>query len=166
MGKHEARISAAFFVILLQLLIACKASPPTRVEKKVIQEGKDLVIGGKDWRNPLAGDAGSTQRGAENFRQHCAVCHGLDGDTTGVRFAGKMSPPGPRRSRYSEVHGRAAQMDHREWDPDERNARWKGLVADNDMWQIVCYIRRLPSKRGAGVAGLFAPESLGVRIER
>ena len=149
MGKHEARISAAFAVILLQLLIACKASPPTRVEKKVIQEGKDLVIGGKDWRNPLAGDAGSTQRGAENFRQHCAVCHGLDGHTTGVPFAGKMSPPVPDLGAADIQKYTDGQL---KW-IIENGIRmsgmpgWKGLVADSDMWQIVCYIRRLPSKR-------------------
>jgi hypothetical protein len=43
-----------FFVAATMLfLIGCRANPPSRVEKKVVQESKDLVIGGKDWHNPV-----------------------------------------------------------------------------------------------------------------
>jgi hypothetical protein len=81
-------------LILLQF-VGCKASPPSRVEKKAVQESKELVIGGKDWRNPVPDDASSAKMGAEHFEHHYQVCHGLDGHTTGVPFALNMSPPVP-----------------------------------------------------------------------
>lgn len=73
----------------------CKAKPPSRIEKKVVQESKELVIGGKDWHNPVPDDASSTKLGAEDFHRHCQFCHGVDGHATDVPFAQNISPPVP-----------------------------------------------------------------------
>src|ERR1700745_1549170 len=95
MRRYVSRTLTLFVAAATSYLISCKANPPNRVEKKIVQESKDLVIGGKDWQNPVPNDASSVKLGAEDFQHHCQVCHGLDGHATGVTFALRMSPPVP-----------------------------------------------------------------------
>jgi mono/diheme cytochrome c family protein len=62
--------------------------------KKVLREIKEeITIGGKELQNPTADNEQSVKRGAEHFQHHCQICHGLDGQNSGVPFADKMSPP-------------------------------------------------------------------------
>src|SRR5689334_9303468 len=91
MLNSQAKIAIA--ALSLIHLSGCRAEPPGRVEETVASETKKVVIGGKDWKNPIPDDAASVKSGATHFQHHCQVCHGLDGQNTGVPFAPKMSPP-------------------------------------------------------------------------
>lgn len=161
MKKRRIRILVFFGSVLILLpLIGCKAKPPNRVEKKVVQETKEIVIGGKDWRNPVADDNSSFQRGAEHFQHHCQICHGLDGHTTGVPFARTMSPPVPDLGATEIQKYTDGQL---KW-VIENGIRltgmpgWKGLLQDSEMWQMVRYIRHLPRKGSLGAPQVFARE--------
>lgn len=138
-------------------LTGCKANPPSRVEKKFVQESKDLVIRGKDWHNPVPDDAYSIRRGAEHFQHYCQVCHGLDGHTTGVPFARNMSPPVPDLGTSDLQKYTDGQM---KW-IIENGIRmsgmpgWKGLLNDEEMWQMVRYIRHLPLRGSVGAPEVF-----------
>src|ERR1044071_2814148 len=87
-----ARLSALLAIAIITLA-ACKASGPGSFEGKIAQEAKEVTIGGKDWTNPTPDNEASRKEGAEHFQHHCQMCHGLDGQNTGVPFASKMSPP-------------------------------------------------------------------------
>src|SRR5690348_11166108 len=80
-------------VLAWTCLTACRANAPSGVEEKVAAETKKVTIEGKDWKNPIPDGPGSVREGARHFEHHCQVCHGLDGQATGVPFADKMSPP-------------------------------------------------------------------------
>jgi S-disulfanyl-L-cysteine oxidoreductase SoxD len=140
--------------------IACKANPPSHVEKKIVQESKDLVVGGKDWPNPVPDDAFSLKLGAEHFQHHCQVCHGLDGHATGVPFAESMSPPVPDLGTIDIQKYTDGQL---KW-IIENGIRmtgmpgWKGLLDADEMWQLVRYIRHLPSRGSLGVPEVFLRE--------
>jgi predicted MPP superfamily phosphohydrolase len=56
---------------------------------------RTVTVGGKKDVNPIPADAENIQAGQNNFAHYCLVCHGLDGQNTGVPFADRMSPPGP-----------------------------------------------------------------------
>src|SRR5260370_32697830 len=75
------------------LLSACKASAPGSAESRLAAVVKKVAIGGKDWKNPSPDNEESIRQGTEHFQHHCQICHGLDGQNTGVPFADKMSPP-------------------------------------------------------------------------
>ncbi len=45
--------------------------------------------------NPLRASPENIRVGQENFSHYCMVCHGLDGQNSGVPFADRMSPPVP-----------------------------------------------------------------------
>lgn len=135
----------------------CKAKPPGGVEQKVAQEAKELTIGGKDWTNPVPDDEASPKEGAAHFQHHCQICHGLDGQNTGVPFADKMSPPVanlamPDIQRYSD-----GQL---KW-IIQNGIRitgmpgWQGILDDDEMWKIVRYLRHLPPKGSAGVPEVY-----------
>ena len=144
-------------MLLGMMLSGCKATQPGAVETKVLQEAKELTIGGKDWQNPSPDDAATRASGAEHFRHHCSVCHGLDGQNTGVPFAEKMSPPvanlaSPDIQKYSD-----GQL---KW-IIENGIRlsgmpaWKGILSDDEMWHIVRSLRHLPEKGSLGAPEIY-----------
>jgi mono/diheme cytochrome c family protein len=161
MQNYKCRALSLFGAATISFLIGCKASPPSPVEKKVVQESKDLVIGGKDRRNPIPNDASTLKLGAEHFQHHCQICHGLDGHTTGVTFARNMSPPVPDLGSADIQKYTDGQL---KWIM-ENGIRmtgmpgWKGLLEDNEMWQMALYIRHLPTKGSLGIPEVFARES-------
>ena len=55
-----------------------------------------ITVGGKDDLNPIPASEANIADGREHFAHHCAICHGLDGQATGVPFANRMSPPSLR----------------------------------------------------------------------
>jgi mono/diheme cytochrome c family protein len=135
----------------------CKATPPGGAEQRVAQEAKELTIGGKDWTNPVPDDEASRKEGTEHFQHHCQVCHGLDGQNTGVPFADKMSPPVanlamPDIQKYSD-----GQL---KWIIQNGikltgMPGWQGILDDGEMWKIVRFLRHLPPKGSAGVPEVY-----------
>ena len=77
-------------------LAGCAVRPPGRLETSLAEQVKrNITVRGKQDNNPLPDTAGNIQAGRQNFSHYCMVCHGLDGQNTGVPFAEKMSPPVP-----------------------------------------------------------------------
>jgi mono/diheme cytochrome c family protein len=156
------RFREVFSVVTLAMsLTACKATAPGRFEMKVAQETKELVIGGKDLQNPVADNEAARKTGQEHFQHHCQICHGLDGQNTGVPFADKMSPPVanlamPDIQKYSDgqLHWIIENGIRMSGMPG-----WKGVLDDEEMWSIIRFIRHLPAKGSAGIPAIYAEES-------
>jgi len=92
-------------VSLLLLVAGCQVSPPGRLERAVARQVKQrITVGGKRDANPLPATPENIRAGQEAFSHSCIVCHGLDGQDTGVPFAEAMSPPVPLLS-SPEVQG-------------------------------------------------------------
>src|SRR6516164_6291968 len=78
------------------LLTACRATAPGKVESGVAQWTKlHITVKGKADRNPLSDSLQTQKDGKAAFGHYCIVCHGLDGQNTGVPFAASLSPPVP-----------------------------------------------------------------------
>ncbi len=102
--RFHLQLTASTVVIGLALLLfsACQVSPPGEFETKLMQGAKRrITVGGKGDVNPLAESEENVHPGQRNFTSYCMVCHGLDGQNTGVPFADKMSPPVPMLSAKS-----------------------------------------------------------------
>ena len=110
--KLVGRVLPAFALILL---CGCQVSEPGKVESKMMKTVKHKVtVGGKDWQNPIPASAENIADGQEHFGHHCGICHGLDGQGTGVPFAAKMSPPVPDLIEgRTRLRGRAIEVGHR-----------------------------------------------------
>ena len=156
---HSVRLPLLFGLLLLA---GCKASEPGRLESSVMSSVKQSVtIGGKDWKNPIAYSTDVQQEGRAHFGHHCQVCHGLDGQNTGVPFATKMSPP-VADLKSADVQGYTdGQL---KWIVENGIAPsgmpgWKGILTDEEMWKIVHYMRHLPPKGSLGVPDVFKEEA-------
>jgi mono/diheme cytochrome c family protein len=131
----------------------CRATPPGRAESAVIQWAKHniTVKGGHDI-TPIAATATNIEAGKQAFASYCIVCHGRDGQNTGVPFAGSISPPIPSLAsaevqRYSD--GQLKWIIENGLSPSGMPAA-KGILSDDDIWTIVVYLRHLPPAGSLG----------------
>jgi S-disulfanyl-L-cysteine oxidoreductase SoxD len=159
------RVFSALFLtfIAAALLTGCRAKAPGPVETAVVNEAKDVTIGGEDWTNPTPDTPETVKRGAEHFRHHCQVCHGLDGQNTGVPFADHTSP------RVANLASREVQ-DYKDGQLKwiiENGIRfsgmpsWKHALKDDEMWAIVRYLRNLPPKGSVGIPEVYKATEAG-----
>src|SRR5215475_10474113 len=157
------RVLSTIGAVLLALVLAgCKAGEPGKVEKSVVQEIKhEVTIGGKDVKNPVPDTPDAAKEGGEHFQHHCQICHGLDGQNTGVPFASKMAPPVADLSTKDVQEYADGQL---KWIIENGikpsgMPGWKGILDDNEMWNIVHYIRHLPAKGSLGAPPIFKEEA-------
>jgi cytochrome c len=140
----------------------CGVRTPGRIETAVATTVKHrITVGGKSESNPLPATNASIRTGRENFSHYCMVCHGLDGQNTGVPFAQNMSPPAPLLS-SSEVQsysdGQLKWIISHGLYPSGMPAS-KGILNDEEMWQIVAYLRHLPAKGSLGEPAVYSGEA-------
>ncbi len=163
-NRGEEDVSRSLKAILLSLLLGvagCKVSAPGKLESKMASLLKQkLTVGGKDDQNPLPVSPENIREGQEHFSHHCMVCHGLDGQNTGVPFADKMAPPVPLLTTPDVQRFTDGQL---RWIiangiyPSGMPA-WKGILNDDEMWKIVHYIRHLPPAGSLGVPAVYKQE--------
>jgi len=143
------------------LLAACRVSAPGRAETDLAQwTKKHITVKGKDDRNPLPASAQALNDGKEAFGHYCFVCHGLDGQNTGVPFAEKLSPPVPSLASkevqaYSD--GQLKWIIENGIEPSGMPAS-QGILNDDEMWSIVVYLRHLPPAGSLGEPSVYSGE--------
>jgi len=108
-----------------------------------------------DDRNPLAGDAKAAKAGEYEFRINCALCHGL-----GARGGGR----GPDLTRVQKKHAHSdAEMFQvissgipgTAMPSNGTNGQGVGMT-DEEIWQIIAYIRSVEVKAPAKTIGNVA----------
>jgi mono/diheme cytochrome c family protein len=108
--------------------------------------------------NPLPATAENIYAGQKNFSNYCKVWHGLDGQNTGVPFADRMSPRVPALNSVAVQKYTDGQL---KWIIDNGifpsgMPASKGILSDDEMWQIVDYIRHLPPKGSLGEPPVYS----------
>jgi mono/diheme cytochrome c family protein len=157
------RISQTIAALAAILAIfGCKAGTPNKVESTVVSEVKhEVTVGGKDVKNPIAYTADAAKEGQEHFGHHCQICHGLDGQSTGVPFAAKMQPPVADLSSkdvQDYADGQLKWIIENGIGPSGMPG-WKGILDDEEMWNIVHFIRHLPAKGSLGAPEIYKEEA-------
>jgi mono/diheme cytochrome c family protein len=142
----------------LLFLPACQVRKEGTFETRLIEGAKRrITIGGRSDVNPLSATAENIHAGQRNFTSYCMVCHGLDGQNTGVPFADKMSPPVPQLNSpnvqaYSD--GQLHWIIRNGISPSGMPAA-KEIFHDEEIWQLVLYIRHLPQKGSLGEPAVY-----------
>src|SRR5690242_13772161 len=119
---------------------------------------QNFTVGGKKDKNPLPPTEENIHAGRENFAQYCFTCHGLDGQNTGVPFAEKMSPPVPSLASavvQGYTDGQLRRIIQGGLFPSGMPAS-KDILNDEEIWQIVLYIRNLPVKGSMGEPRVYS----------
>jgi cytochrome c len=141
------------------LLAGCRVTPPGKLETSTVNRIKhSLTVGGKKVQNPLPDSAASIESGRVAFSHYCVACHGLDGQNTGVPFAGQMSPPVPSLKSASVdgyTDGQLKWIVENGLSPSGMPAS-KGILNDGEMWSIVVYIRHLPEAGSLGEPAMYS----------
>jgi S-disulfanyl-L-cysteine oxidoreductase SoxD len=152
-SEHVTKLALGVILLLVMVATGCQVRQPGSVETTLVQNFKHTIsVGGKTDSNPLPANAENIRAGQENFSHYCVVCHGLDGQNTGVPFADRMSPPVPLLTsaavqRYSD--GQLKWIIDHGISPSGMPAS-RGILNDEEIWQIVHYIRHLPAKGSLG----------------
>ena len=136
----------------------CKATPPSKAEASVINWTKlHVTVGGRKDVNPVKPTPDAIDDGKQLFNSYCMVCHGLDGQNTGVPFANSLSPRVPS---LASAQVQAYSDGQLKW--IIQNGIWPsgmppstGDFGDDDMWRMVLYIRHLPPKGSLGVPAVY-----------
>ena len=159
--RHERSLNNVVWTIAIAIVliicIGCAASRPGDIETLVAQEAKKVAISGKNLQNPVPDTPENQATGREHFQHHCGVCHGLDGHNTGVPFANNMSP---------EIADLGSKNVQEYTDGQlkliiEKGIRfsgmpgWQGILDDQEMWQVIRFIRHLPQKGSLGIPTIY-----------
>jgi S-disulfanyl-L-cysteine oxidoreductase SoxD len=136
----------------------CQVRTPGTIETRLVDGAKRrITIGGRSDVNPLPATADNVKKGQSDFAAYCVVCHGLDGQNTGVPFSDKMSPPVPPLSSpavQSYSDGQLHWIIRNGISPSGMPAS-KDLFRDEEIWQLVLYIRHLPPKGSLGEPSVY-----------
>jgi mono/diheme cytochrome c family protein len=153
--------SLALVYTAFGLMTACRATAPGRVESGVAQWAKlHLTVRGKSDRNPLSDSLQTQKDGKAAFGHYCIVCHGLDGQNTGVPFAASLSPPVPSlasKEVQSYTDGQLKWIIDNGIAPSGMPAS-HGILNDDEMWSIVVYLRHLPPAGSLGEPRVYSGE--------
>ncbi|HVJ09512.1 MAG TPA: cytochrome c [Acidisarcina sp.] len=144
--------------IICLTLGGCRVSTPGKREIQLMQWIKHhLTVGNRQVRNPMKDDAESLEMGKHAFGFYCVVCHGADGQNTGVPFAARMSPPVPSLASQevqSYSDGQLKWVIENGVSPSGMPAS-RGILSDEDMWAIVLYLRHLPPSGSLGEPRIY-----------
>ncbi len=141
------------------LAAGCRATPPGPVETATVRWVKhNITVKGAKDRSPLTHSPTVMQEGKTAFGYYCVVCHGLDGQNTGVPFANSLSPPVPSLAsrevqRYSD--GQLKWIIENGISPSGMPAS-RGILSDEEMWSIVDYLRHLPPAGSLGEPRVYS----------
>ncbi len=151
--------SVVLFGMTVFGLAGCKAKPPGRIESHVADWTKHHVtVGGKKDINPIKASEENIEEGKELFGSYCMVCHGLDGQNTGVPFADTISPKVPSLASpevQSYTDGQLKWVIKNGIYPSGMPPS-AGDFGDRDMWEMVLYIRHLPKKGSLGEPKVYS----------
>jgi len=151
-------LSSVLAVLLLGVVIGCKATHPGKFETTTINYAKHhFTVGNKKEKNPLPDTAGTRADGKEAFSHYCVACHGADGQNTGVPFAEHISPPIPSLASAEVQSYTDGQL---KWILDNGIAPSgmpgsKGTLSDEELWSIITYLRHLPAAGSQGVPSMY-----------
>lgn len=127
-------------IVLVGVLTACGGgtAPTTASESATLAPVPTEYAG---LTNPFGEDAAA--QGAELYRVNCETCHGPQGHGDGP--AGQSLSPKP--GNLAQVQSRAGD-DYLFWrihdgKPGTAMVAWRGILTDEQIWQIVSFIRTL-----------------------
>lgn len=146
-------------VCALVLLGGCKVYTPNRIERTLVEAVKhNVTVGNRSEKNPMPFTQENLSAGNEAFGHYCVVCHGLDGQSTGVPFADQMSPPLPSLASpevQSYTDGQLKWVIENGISPSGMPAS-KGTLSDDEMWSIVIFLRHLPPAGSLGEPDVYS----------
>lgn len=167
----HAKLGRVAALCLVLFVVGCASRQPGSFETAVAQGIKRrITVGDRLEVNPIASTPENVERGRVSFGSYCMVCHGLDGQNSGVPFADRMSPPvppltAPAVQAYSD--GQLKWIIENGIFPSGMPAS-RGILNEEEIWEIVTYLRHLPPKGSLGEPAVYGgrpiePRKIAIR---
>ena len=164
--RTNGSLGRGLILCLVLLLAGCASRQPGSFETAFAQRIKQkITVGGRSAVNPLPASPENIERGRRAFAGYCLVCHGFDGQNTGVPFADRMSPPVPLLTSpavQAYTDGQFKWVIENGIFPSGMPAS-KGILSEEEIWEIVTYIRHLPPKGSLGEPPVYGGEAIEPR---
>lgn len=161
MSSRTNLLLSAMASLILFALIGCGVKQPSSIETSVANGVKHhLTVRNKSEKNPLPGTSETIAAGRKAFGYYCVSCHGLDGQSTGVPFANRMSPPVPSLASaevQSYTDGQLKWIIDNGVYPSGMPAS-KGMLSEEEIWSIIHFVRNLPPKGSLGDPKFYSGE--------
>ena len=97
--------------------------------------------------NPIPSSAESLAAGQQTFNRNCANCHGLNGEGGP---GNDLTPPAPdltdKEWKHGSTDGEIFDAIKNGIPPSFEMAAWNDRLKDDQIWQIVNYIRAMAKK--------------------
>ena len=158
MTKNRKRLGCIGCFAVLFAINGCGVSKPGRPESAIMSWLKHkITVGGRKDKSPFGHGPAAVREGQAAFDSYCTVCHGLDGQNTGVPFAAQISPPIPSLASQQVQQYTDGQL---KWiiengvSPSGMPAS-RGILSDEEMWSIVEFLRHLPPAGSLGEPGIY-----------
>lgn len=140
--KKTITLLFAFLVIAALTLTACGGGQQTTAESETEETGEVVPAEYADLKNPVAGNADAVAAGQTNYERNCASCHGASGKGDGA--AGASLDPKPADLTVLAGDSDGEMYWHiAEGVPDTAMPAWKGVLSQDEIWQVVSYTRTL-----------------------
>ncbi|MGH6815371.1 MAG: c-type cytochrome, partial [Hyphomicrobiaceae bacterium] len=139
-----AVVTGLYLLVVPGLSVARREPPQVEVRLATWLLRQSVPAAARQAVNPLGDDPdpAAVAAGADLYRQKCEVCHGYDGSGRTVMGAGQYPRPPALRTTTAEL------SDGEIFHHIRNGIRNTGMPAwdmpDDDIWQLVAYIRRLP----------------------
>ncbi len=117
--------------------------------------------------NPFLPDDASLAAGKTMFETNCAVCHGVQGRGNGPRAAELSLQPPDFGSGHLDIHtdGDVFYWIQNGPSPTSPMPAFKAKLSDDDIWNLVNYVRRLRNEATSVGAGLVPAQATPAPIE-
>lgn len=102
-------------------------------------------------KNPVAATPASITAGAAAFKKYCAFCHGADAKGNGPLAPKDSNPPDLTDAMWAlgETDGEIYTVIANGAGPNSKMVGFKGKMPDQDLWNIINYLRSLGPKPAA-----------------
>lgn len=110
----------------------------------LVAQPKPWVVpaGSSTMKNPIAQSAASTKTGMDLYTKNCASCHGKAGLGDGVKARALKTFPGDFSKTEYQGQTDGDQFFKTKTGRGEM-PKYEGKLADNDIWNVVNYMRTL-----------------------
>jgi mono/diheme cytochrome c family protein len=103
-----------------------------------------ILMGTWSWTATARAADGNPQKGRPVYEKYCLLCHGPQGLGDGPQGQLMKPPAANFRSPQSRNKSDAALLKIiREGHPDSAMTKWSGILSEEDMQNVLAYIRQL-----------------------
>jgi mono/diheme cytochrome c family protein len=102
-------------------------------------------------KNPVAATPASVTAGAAAYKKYCAFCHGVDAKGNGPLAPKDSNPPDLTDATWTHgsTDGELFTVITTGAGPNSKMVGFKGKMPDQDLWNIINYLRSLRPKTAA-----------------